>query len=127
MENLRLSSIKDPGPAAASYFWDEQDAADPNQTSLDEGYFGIQYADIEPAGDWRNIPASRHGNFGHCSFADGHVAGMKWLEPGTQKMVNTGNGTVVYFAGGLPNDLDLEQVWKSIYPVEQWQSVAGGQ
>jgi prepilin-type N-terminal cleavage/methylation domain-containing protein/prepilin-type processing-associated H-X9-DG protein len=126
-ENLKLSQIIDPGPANASYFWDEQDAADPTQTSIDDGYLGIDYAGVEPGGDWRNLPASRHGNFGHCSFGDGHVAGMKWLEPGTQKMVNTGYGTPVYFASGLPNDLDLEQVWKSIYPVEQWQSVAGGQ
>jgi prepilin-type N-terminal cleavage/methylation domain-containing protein/prepilin-type processing-associated H-X9-DG protein len=127
LENLKLSGIRDPGPANASYFWDEQDAADPTQTSIDDGYFGIDYAGIEPAGDWRNIPASRHGNFGHCSFADGHVAGMKWLEAGTQKMVNQGNGTDVYFASGLPNDRDLEQVWKSMYPGEQWTSVAGGQ
>jgi prepilin-type processing-associated H-X9-DG protein len=127
LENLKLSNIHDPGPANASYYWDEQDAPDPTQTSLDDGYFGIDYAGIEPAGDWRNIPASRHGNFGHCSFADGHVAGMKWLEAGTQKMVNQADGTDAYFTSGLPNDRDLEQVWKSMYPVEQWTTVAGGQ
>ncbi|HTA29032.1 MAG TPA: hypothetical protein VK731_01030, partial [Candidatus Cybelea sp.] len=126
-ENLKLSQIIDPGPANASYFWDEQDAADPTQTSIDDGYFGIDYSGIEPGGDWRNLPASRHGNFGHCSFGDGHVAGMRWRESGTQKMVNTGYGTTVSFASGLANDRDLEQVWKSIYPVEKWQSVAGGQ
>ena len=51
---------------------------------------------------------------------------MKWLEPGTQKMVNQGDGTAVYFTSGLANDLDLEQVWKSMYPAEQWTTVAGG-
>lgn len=127
LENLKFSSVVDPGPAAASYFWEEQGNAIPTQSSIDDGYFGIEYAGIEPAGDWRNIPASRHGNFGHCSFADGHVAPMKWLEKGTQYMVNQGDGTDVYYASGLANDRDLEQVWKSIYPVENWHSVAGGQ
>jgi prepilin-type N-terminal cleavage/methylation domain-containing protein/prepilin-type processing-associated H-X9-DG protein len=125
-ENLRFSSIKDPPPAAASYFWDEQDAAQPSQTSIDDGYFCLDYAGVEPAGDWRNLPASRHGNFGQMSFADGHVGYMKWREPKTQYMVNTGNGSDIYYSSLLPNDLDLEQVWKSMYPVEKWKSVGGG-
>jgi prepilin-type N-terminal cleavage/methylation domain-containing protein/prepilin-type processing-associated H-X9-DG protein len=127
LENLRLSNILDPAPAAASYFWDEQEAALPTQTSLDDGYFAINYAGVAPGGNWRNIPASRHGNFGEMSFADGHAGTMKWLEPGTQKMVVQFPGSSSYAASGLANDLDLEQVWKSMYPVKQWQSVAGGQ
>jgi prepilin-type N-terminal cleavage/methylation domain-containing protein/prepilin-type processing-associated H-X9-DG protein len=125
-ENLKLSSVADPGPARASYFWDEQDSSEPSKTSIDDGYFALDYAGIEPGGDWRNIPASRHGNFGQCSFADGHSANMKWLEPKTQTMVVTGSGSDTYFTSLLPNDLDLEQVWKSMYPVEKWTTVAGG-
>ena len=125
-ENLKLSGVTDPGPAGASYFWDEQDAASPAQTSIDDGYFALDYAGIEPGGDWRNIPASRHGNFGQTSFADGHAANMKWLEPKTQNMVVTGSGSDTYYTSLLPNDLDLEQVWKSMYPVEKWTTVAGG-
>jgi prepilin-type N-terminal cleavage/methylation domain-containing protein/prepilin-type processing-associated H-X9-DG protein len=127
LENLRLTAITDPAPALASYFWDEQDAVNPTQTSIDDGYFAIDYTGIEPGGDWRNLPASRHGNFGHCSFADGHAAGMKWREPGTRKMVVEDAGTDIFYTSGLANDLDLEQVWKSMYPVKQWQSKAGGQ
>ena len=125
-ENLKLSSIVDPGPAGASDFWDEQDAASPAQTSIDDGYFAIDYASVEPAGSWRNVPASRHGNFGQMSFGDGHAGMMKWLEPKTQYMVDTSGGSDPMYNSLLPNDLDLKQVWLSMYPVEKWHSVAGG-
>ncbi len=120
LENLRLTSITDPPPALASYFWDEQDAANPAQTSLDDGYFAINYAGSGGSGSWRNVPASRHGNFGQMSFADGHVGTMRWMEPGTHKMEGP------YVSSGLSHDLDLEQVWKSMYPWERWQTVGGG-
>jgi len=126
LENLKLSGIKDPAPSAASYFWDEQDATLPVQTSLDDGYFAIDYAGVEPTGAWRNIPASRHGNFGQMSFADGHAGSMKWLEPKTQYMVVQSAGSDTYYTSGLPDDLDLQQVWQSMYPIEQWHSVGGG-
>jgi prepilin-type N-terminal cleavage/methylation domain-containing protein/prepilin-type processing-associated H-X9-DG protein len=124
-ENLRLALVTDPGPAAASYFWDEQDASSPAQTSIDDGYFAIDYANVEPAGDWRNIPASRHGDFGQLSFADGHAANMKWLEPKTQHMYVTAPGSDTDYTSLLANDLDLAQVWKSMYPVEKAHSVGG--
>jgi len=126
MENLKMASITDPGPSAASYFWDEQDASDPQKTSIDDGYFCLNYASIEPEGAWRNLPASRHGNFGQLSFADGHASNMKWFEPKTQYMTVTSPGSDQYYTSLLANDLDLEQVWKSMYPVEKWRSVAGG-
>lgn len=124
-ENLKLSNVTDPGPAGASYFWDEQDAPTAAQTSIDDGYFAIDYAGVDPSGAWRNIPASRHGNFGQMSFADGHAGEMKWVEPKTQHMISSGSNP--YFVSGLANDLDLEQVWKSMYPNENWHSVGGGQ
>jgi len=125
LENVKLASVIDPSPAKASYYWDEQDASLPSQTSIDDCYFAIDYANVEPAGDWRNIPASRHGNFGQLSYADGHAAGMKWLEPKTQFMVVKSSGDP-YYTSSLPNDLDLAQVWLSIYPNEKWHSVGGG-
>jgi prepilin-type N-terminal cleavage/methylation domain-containing protein len=126
-ENLKLSSVIDPGPANASYFWEEQDAASPTLTSIDDGYFAIDYAGVEPSGAWRNIPSSRHGNFGQLSYSDGHAANMKWLEPKTQFMVVTSPGSDTLYSSLLPNDLDLEQVWRSMYPNRNWHSVAGGQ
>jgi len=126
-EFLRLSSVVDPGASGASVFWDEMDSANPAQTSIDDGYFAIDYASVEPGGSWRNIPASRHGNSGQCSFADGHAAGMKWLEPKTRYMSDTSSGSDPMYNSLLPNDLDLKQVWTSMYPIEKWHSVAGGQ
>jgi prepilin-type N-terminal cleavage/methylation domain-containing protein/prepilin-type processing-associated H-X9-DG protein len=125
-EFLKLSSIVDPSPSGASVFWDEQDAATPAQTSIDDGYFAIDYAGIEPGGSWRNIPASRHGNFGQMSFGDGHAGSMKWVEPKTQYMMDTSGGSDPMYNSLLPNDLDLKQVWLSMYPMENWHSVAGG-
>jgi len=107
-EFLKLSSIVDPGPSAASVFWDEQDAATPAQTSIDDGYFAIDYAGIEP------------------SFGDGHAGSMKWVEPKTQYMVDTSGGSDPMYNSLLPNDLDLKQVWLSMYPMENWHTVAGG-
>jgi prepilin-type processing-associated H-X9-DG protein len=127
LENLKLSSVANPGPANASYFWDEQDDAQPSKTSIDDGYFAIDYAHVEPSGAWRNIPASRHGNFGQMSFADGHAGNMKWVEPKTQYMKVTSSGSDTYYSSLLPNDLDLEQVWMSMYPNANWHSVGGGQ
>jgi prepilin-type N-terminal cleavage/methylation domain-containing protein/prepilin-type processing-associated H-X9-DG protein len=122
LENLKFSRIQSPGPAQASFFEDEQTDANPAKTSLDDCYFAINYAHGNPlfggsAGTeyiWRNVPSSRHGNFGQISFADGHVAKMKWLEPKTQTLQGTDS------TGTPPVDLDLKQIWQSIYPPAQW-------
>jgi len=126
LENLKFANIKDPSPALASYFWEEQDAALPSQTSIDDGYFAIDYAGVEPGGAWRNIPSSRHGNFGQLAFADGHASGMKWMEPKTQYMVVESAGSDTFYTSLLPNDLDLKQVWLSMYPFEEWHAIGGG-
>jgi len=77
-ENLKLASIRDPGPAVASFFVDEQ--SDPNSSpsncSIDDGYYAVDYTATGQT--WRNVPASRHGNFGQFSFADGHAEIRKW-------------------------------------------------
>ncbi len=122
LENLKFSRIQSPGPAQALFFVDEQTSPNPAMTSLDDCYFAINYAHGNPlyggsAGNdyvWRNVPSSRHGDFGQTSFADGHVAKMKWLEPKTQNLQGL-NST-----GTAPVDLDLKQIWQSIYPPAQW-------
>ena len=69
MENLKFSSIRDPGPSAASFFIDEQtDPSSASKNSLDDGYYAVDFAATGRA--WRNCPASRHGNFGQFSFAE---------------------------------------------------------
>ena len=122
VENRKFTRIVSPGPARALFFVDEQTAANPNNTSLDDGYFAINSAHGNPAyggsdGNeftWRNIPSSRHGNFGQISFADGHVAKLNWLEPKTKTLQGTDA------VGTPPVDLDLQQIWQSIYPPAQW-------
>ena len=121
-ENLKFSSIGDPAPAKALLFVDEQTAPNPNQTSLDDCYFAINYAHGNPAYggsggnkySWRNVPSSRHGNFGQNSYADGHAGRMNWVEPKTQSLQGTDS------TGTGPVDLDYKQIWQSIYPPGQW-------
>ncbi|MGA2543227.1 MAG: prepilin-type N-terminal cleavage/methylation domain-containing protein [Verrucomicrobiota bacterium] len=121
-ENLKFTRIENPGPAQALFFVDEQTAPDPAYTSLDDCYFAINYTHGNPAYGgsggteyvWRNVPSSRHGNFGQISFADGHAAKMKWLEPKTPALQGTDS------TGTQPVDLDLKQIWQSIYPPSQW-------
>jgi len=121
-ENLQFTAIQNPGPAQALFFVDEQTASDPAQMSLDDGYFAIDYQHGNPlyggsSGDeftWRNVPSSRHGNFGQFSFADGHEAKVIWLEPSTHTLQGG------YAKGTSPVDLDLKQIWQSIYPPSNW-------
>jgi len=122
VENLQFTTIQTPGPAQALFFVDEQSDADPGKMSLDDGYFAINYPHGNPlyggsSGDkftWRNVPSSRHGNFCQFSFADGHEAKINWVEPTTQ---NLRGG---YAKGTSPEDLDLKQIWRSIYPPANW-------
>src|ERR1041384_1776123 len=84
-ENLKFSNVSLPGPSDALFFLDEQ--SDPNDlsgnsTSIDDGDFGVFTA----AGTvWPNTPASRHGNGGTLSFADGRAEQWRWREPTTAR------------------------------------------
>jgi len=108
-ENIKFTSIRSPDPASASFFVDEQAGDSPATTSIGDGYFSINFIDIGPY--WRNMPASRHGNHGQFSFADGHVGIMRWVNGVTQDLQGW---------NPAPNskkkpDLDLKQVWYSSY------------
>jgi prepilin-type processing-associated H-X9-DG protein len=121
-ENVQFEGIQSPGPAMSLFFVDEQAADTPANTSLDDAYFAINSAHGNPlyggsGGDeftWRNVPASRHGNFGQFSFADGHEGKFNWVEPTTQYLQGG------YAKGASPADLDLKQIWQSIYPPADW-------
>jgi prepilin-type N-terminal cleavage/methylation domain-containing protein len=121
-ENLKFTGIQSPGPSLALFFVDEQTSANPGATSLDDGYFAINYPHGNAAFggstgneyNWRNVPSSRHGNFGQFSFADGRAAKISWIEPTTQKLQG-GNAN-----GTMPVDLDYKQIWQSIYPPSNW-------
>jgi prepilin-type N-terminal cleavage/methylation domain-containing protein/prepilin-type processing-associated H-X9-DG protein len=109
-ENIKFTSIQTPNPSDASFFIDEQSGNTPEATSIDDGYYAVSYSAIGP--NWQNVPASRHGNHGQFSFADGHVGNMKWTQPKTQYLQGW-NGAA---SSGKRPDLDLKQVWLSTYP-----------
>jgi prepilin-type N-terminal cleavage/methylation domain-containing protein/prepilin-type processing-associated H-X9-DG protein len=109
MENVKFTSIRDPGPSAASLFVDEQtDPSLASKNSLDDGYYAVDFTATGRA--WRNCPASRHGNYGQFSFADGHSGIMKWLEPNTKNLQGLDDSVHGQF-----KDRDLHQVWLSTY------------
>jgi prepilin-type N-terminal cleavage/methylation domain-containing protein/prepilin-type processing-associated H-X9-DG protein len=98
---LKTTDIKDPSPSQAFVFVDE------NAESIDDGFFAVQ-AKVANAGYWQNSPASRHGNGGVLSFADGHAESWRWVEPTTQKMKGVNNNT-------KRGDRDLERFRLATY------------
>jgi prepilin-type processing-associated H-X9-DG protein len=108
-ENTKFASVLNPGPSSASFFVDEQGGSTPATTSIDDGYYAVNFQDIGPT--WRNVSASRHGDHGQYSFADGHVGIMKWVEPGTQYLQGLNANS------GKRPDFDLQQLWLSTYNV----------
>ena len=109
MENLKFSSVRDPGPSSAMFFVDEQtDATSAAKNSLDDGYYAVDFTATGRA--WRNCPASRHGNYGQFSYADGHAEKMKWLEGGTHSLQGLNDSVHGQF-----KDRDLHQIWSATY------------
>lgn len=122
MENVKFSSIRMPGPAAASFFIDEQSSSSTAKTgtgtspatSIDDGYFGVDDGSANSrsgysSGKWRNVVSSRHGDFGQMSFADGHADHLKWVVGNTHLLQGTDAQSNV-----TPN-ADRRQLWMTTY------------
>ena len=113
-EHLKSTSVINPGPSDASYFFDEQSSTTQKTTSIDDGYFAV---DDGTGGSYftynsrqfRNVLSSRHGNHGQLSFADGHAGQMKWLEPDTYSLVGVDSQSAEF------NNTDKEQMWRTTY------------
>lgn len=125
MENRKFANILHPGPSDAMFFLEEQDGPSAIKTSLDDGYFAVTFSPSGKfSGGWSNVPASHHGDYGQWSFADGHAAIIKWLEPTTQYLTgdqskqSTGGGAAA--ATTKPFDLDLQRVYDATYPSIDW-------
>jgi len=116
--NRKFTDIKLPGPSDAIFFVDESD--DPNviHCSIDDGFFLEAAEGVGGLSLWGNWVASRHGNGGNFSYADGHAAFHKWVEGKTKNLSSTllgiGGGT-----GTTPKDLDLLWVRQGLYPNQQ--------
>ena len=83
---VKFSDATQPGPSQMLLFIDEQsvpDLAKTDQTSIDDGYYAV---DSFQSSQWRNPPASRHGNGGVISFLDGHSELWRWVEPNTRNL-----------------------------------------
>jgi prepilin-type N-terminal cleavage/methylation domain-containing protein/prepilin-type processing-associated H-X9-DG protein len=106
-ERVKFTQVYSPGPANASLFVDEQASSNPARTSVDDGYFAVNLRETR----WQNLPASRHGNGGVLSFADGHVEFWRWREDTTKSI--QGN-----FVATVPSDRDLRRVKESTYSPE---------
>src|SRR5206468_12047376 len=65
-----FKQIVSPGPS------DMFVALDENETSIEDGTFGI---DRDPYSQWINLPSDRHNRAANLSFADGHVSRFKFL------------------------------------------------
>jgi prepilin-type N-terminal cleavage/methylation domain-containing protein/prepilin-type processing-associated H-X9-DG protein len=121
IEHKRFSDVLDPSPSAATFFVDEQTDPIRDYCSIDDGYFAVNLGTKgSPRTRWRNIPASRHGNAGLFSYADGHAEKMKWLEGKTRTLrfdtVAQPAGTL----GTVPFDRDFQRLWMSTYSVTLW-------
>ena len=108
-ENTKLSAVRNPDPSGASFFIDEQSDSSSIaiNSSIDDGYYAINFKDTGQV--WRNVPASRHGNYGQFSFADGHVDKRKWKERKTRTLKG------LNASSGVFKDRDLHQMWSMTY------------
>ncbi len=106
LERFKFTQVRDPGPATAMFFVDEQATASTatSQTSVDDGYFAITLT----GNTWQNSPGSRHGNAGMFSFADGHVEPWKWIEPETRNARG-------WFYPSKAGDRDLRRAREATY------------
>ena len=115
-EHLTLTSVIAPAPAGASIFIDEQSSSSTSstQTSIDDGFFAIDSggagsSTVYSSPIWRNVPASRHGNFGQLSFADGHAGKLNW------SVASTRNLKGILANSGVINNPDRKQLWLTTY------------
>ncbi len=108
----KVSDIVNPGPSRAAVFIEE------HEKSIQQGAFGINARDRMELFDsslwtWISFPATRHGNSGNISFADGHVENWRWVEPNTIKTAQLNDWLVM--KPGVPNtDRDLNRFFDSV-------------
>jgi prepilin-type N-terminal cleavage/methylation domain-containing protein/prepilin-type processing-associated H-X9-DG protein len=120
-EHKKFSDVLDPNPAAATFFVDEQTDPVRDFCSIDDGYFAVNLGTKgSPRTRWRNVPASRHGNAGLFSYADGHAEKMKWLESKTHTLRFDTSSQPAGTLGTLPFDRDFQHLWLSTYSLTLW-------
>ncbi len=107
----RLGEIRNPGPVKAFVFVDE------HENTLALGLFALNhpnyYVFSGTVWTWLSSPATRHGNSGTVSFADGHAELWPWKEPATLKPPRA--DLWPDFKPAVPNtDRDLGRFYRAI-------------
>ena len=114
----RLTQIRNPGPAQALVFIDE------NEKSIQQSAFGVNAPDnyllfSMSLWNWISFPATRHGAAGTVSFVDGHVETWRWREANTLRIAGLNTWTVLQpavrntdrdlsrFFGGIPQKVPI--------------------
>jgi prepilin-type N-terminal cleavage/methylation domain-containing protein/prepilin-type processing-associated H-X9-DG protein len=118
LSNKKFTDIRFPNSSDALFFVDEADDPNVSHCSIDDGFFLEAIATSGNLSLWGNWAASRHGNGGNFSFADGHAAFHKWAEPTTKDL----NATLLGVGGGTgttPKDRGLLWVRQGMYPNQQ--------
>lgn len=108
----RGSQINDPGPSSAAVFIDE------HEKSIQQAAFGINAPNSftlfgSSLWTWVSFPATRHGNAGTLSFADGHAELWRWVEPNTHR-VSSLNDWIVMKPAVANTDRDLRRFFMVI-------------
>jgi prepilin-type N-terminal cleavage/methylation domain-containing protein/prepilin-type processing-associated H-X9-DG protein len=108
----RLTQIRNPGPAQALVFVDE------NEKSIQQSAFGVNAPDQlllfgAALWTWISFPATRHNNAGTVSLADGHAETWRWREGNTLRVASLNTWTVMQPA--VPQtDRDLGRFFRAI-------------
>jgi prepilin-type N-terminal cleavage/methylation domain-containing protein/prepilin-type processing-associated H-X9-DG protein len=108
----RLTQIRNPGPARALVFVDE------NEKSIQQSAFGMNAPDQfllfgTALWTWISFPATRHNNAGTVSLADGHAETWRWREGNTLRIAGLNLWTVLQPA--VPQtDRDLGRFFRAV-------------
>jgi prepilin-type N-terminal cleavage/methylation domain-containing protein/prepilin-type processing-associated H-X9-DG protein len=110
----RLNQIHNPGPAQALVFVDE------HENSIQQGLFAFNNPDLyewpgTTVWTWISFPATRHGNAGTVSFADGHVEVWHWREANTLAIARKQGWLILPPQPAVPGtDKDLGRFFRAI-------------
>ncbi len=85
--NFKMSDLKNPGPADTWVFIDER------EDSINDGWFAMDMVNQGAQTQWVDLPASRHNRGALLSYADGHAAYKKWIDPRTNPSMVPGQSS----------------------------------
>jgi prepilin-type N-terminal cleavage/methylation domain-containing protein/prepilin-type processing-associated H-X9-DG protein len=94
----KQNDILNPAPSMAWVFIDE------HGDSINDGFFRV---DMSSTTQWRDVPASYHGDGGALSFADGHSETKRWTDASIKSLGVTRKD----FTGPIPVTSNNDLIW----------------